>query len=470
MTVLGRLRRKLWAWQLSRVSPQTLQALSHRALLAAFRRTLAQVPAYQELFAATGHAAREVTEVASFQRLAPLLEKDNTFQRFPLDRLTVPGVLTELASVLTSSGQGGRFAFGLSTHAMARRATEDIEFALQLNFGVDDRRTLLINCLPMGVHFAAGNCTVADVSVREDMALALLEKFRAQYEQFILVADPLFLKRLLDEARRRGFSFAGMRTHLVLGEETFGENFRSYVARALHMDPEAENHALLASSMGVGELGLNVFFETRAGIRLRRRAFREPALRAALLGRETPPEAVPLVFSYNPLQFFVEAVSPGSDGFGRLAVSTLSRQAPLPLLRYLTGDVVRVVEPALLSSWADRSRAPEAFPLPVVLIRGREADVVTASTHLSEVKDALYRDPELADQLSGAFRLTRGACTLDVQLQKFATATAEGLTAPLNALFAALLPGFSVRAWPYAQFPHGLELDYERKFKYLTAG
>ena len=159
MTTFGRLQRKLWSWQLERASHRTLEGMGERALMAAFARTTREVAAYRTLFAETGRSPREVTDVASFRRLAPLLGKHNTFHRFGLDQLTVPGSLTQLASVLTSSGQGGRFAFGLTTHAMHQRAQANIELALQLHFGVDDRPTLLVNCLPMGVHFAASNCT-----------------------------------------------------------------------------------------------------------------------------------------------------------------------------------------------------------------------------------------------------------------------------------------------------------------------
>jgi len=448
-----------------------LESMSERALMHAFERTTREVSAYRTLFAETGRSTREVTDVSSFRRLAPLLGKHNTFQRFGLEELTVPGSLTQLASVLTSSGQGGRFAFGLSTRAMHQRAQANIEFALQLNFQVDERPTLLVNCLPMGVHFSAGNCTVADVSVREDMALALLEKFKERYAQFIIACDPLFLKRLLDEARRRGFGFEGMRTHLILGEETFGENFRSYVGRALHVELEKADHALLGSSMGVGELGLNLFFETRAAIRLRRAAFRTPGLLAELLGRSAVPESVPLVFCYSPLQYSVESVgADGVSGFGQLAISTLSPDSPLPLLRYATGDSVRLISREKLDAWASRFLTPgsAAFPLPVVLIRGREADVITGQTHVSEVKDVLYTDDDLAHEISGAFRVTVCQKTVDVQLRKGSMVAPETLATRVQSLLVPMLPDFTVRAWRYEQFPFGMELDYERKFKYLA--
>ena len=63
-------------------------------------------------------------------------------------------------------------------------------------FSVKARKTLTINCLPMGVVFSSHCMTVATTSVREDMALALVATFGHHYEQIVLCGDPLFMKRL----------------------------------------------------------------------------------------------------------------------------------------------------------------------------------------------------------------------------------------------------------------------------------
>ena len=48
-----------------------------------------------------------------------------------------------------------------------------IDYALDQAFAISKRRTLVINCLPMGVVFSSSRATVATTSVREDMATAL---------------------------------------------------------------------------------------------------------------------------------------------------------------------------------------------------------------------------------------------------------------------------------------------------------
>ena len=52
----------------------------------------------------------------------------------------------------------------------------------------------------MGVVFDSRSVCVANVSVREDMACAILNQAGPRFEQCILVLDPLFAKRLVDYA------------------------------------------------------------------------------------------------------------------------------------------------------------------------------------------------------------------------------------------------------------------------------
>jgi phenylacetate-CoA ligase len=71
--------------------------------------------------------------------------------------------------VLTSSGHGGRFSFGLSSRRQHAESAAMIDYSMDEAFGIATRRTLAINCLPMGVTFSSEAVTVATTSVREDM-------------------------------------------------------------------------------------------------------------------------------------------------------------------------------------------------------------------------------------------------------------------------------------------------------------
>src|SRR6185369_16854405 len=71
-------------------------AVEHR-VLSEFRRAAADVPAYRTLLDEEGIRASDVCDLTSFSRLCPLLSKRNTFDRFPLDQLSVGGRLLDIA-------------------------------------------------------------------------------------------------------------------------------------------------------------------------------------------------------------------------------------------------------------------------------------------------------------------------------------------------------------------------------------
>lgn len=461
---------------LARANPQQLITRGERRVLAAFRRAAATVPAYRMLLSEHGVEERGIRGLEDFQRRCPVLGKHNTFARFPLEALCRPGSLESLASVLTSSGHGARFAYGLSTWRQARRASDDIDLGLQYAFGVDDRKTLLINCLPMGVRFSSNAVTVAETSVREDMALGIATEIGRYFEQIILVGDPLFLKCLVDYASDRNVDWGAHRVHLVIGEETFGEHFRGYLAAQFKIDPDDPGGGLILSSMGVAELGLNLFYETRATVSLRRRAHADPGFFEALFGLPAGRHPLPMLFVYNPLRTHIETLDKDDMGYGLLTVSMTDRHAPLPLLRYQTGDVARRLAPQAIAEACARigQPVPDGLTLPVIAVLGRDCDRLADESHVGQYKDALYAHREIADLLTGAFRLefAGGERLIHIQLRRGPDLDArqvEDMRERLGAALPAQPRPDQVRPWRYEEFPFGMTLDYERKFTYFDA-
>ena len=108
-------------------------------------------------------------------------------------------VLTEyldsVRSVLTSSGHSGVFSFGVNTADNIERSAKSIDMVLQYFIGVDERSTLLINCLPMGVRFNTGAAVVAETSVPDGMVYALIEKFKDDFDQIVLFGKTRSLRK-----------------------------------------------------------------------------------------------------------------------------------------------------------------------------------------------------------------------------------------------------------------------------------
>lgn len=494
--LISRLERRLIKAKLARSQPAALIAQGEKRLLAVFKRAAKHSLAYQTLLAEAGVRLADIRTLGDVLLHAPILNKANTFQRFNVRQLLRDHIVADdLASVLTSSGHGGNgFALGLSTRQQARNAAWSIDLGLELAFGVDQRRTLLVNCLPMGVTFSSEAVCVANVSVREDMACAVIQQTDELFEQIILCGDPLFLKRLCDYSQEIGLDWRRYRMHVILGEETFPETFRDYLAQVLGNNPDSLESGLIGSSMGVGELGLNLFNETRETVALRRACIRHPALLKQLTGIDLtvspsatarsafsawpPGSAVaspaPTFMVYNPLRTVIEVVNADAQGIGDLLVSVLDNQTPIPLIRYATGDRMQHIAPdAVVGAARDLGLDLPLPTLPMVALHGRIKDILPGGGHIDLFKEALYQHSHVAQKMSGAHQLVMAADGLhwQVQVNKGVTPDRQQLEAWHAALHSCLtskIPNqkLTIEIALYEDFSPGKGIDYERKFVY----
>lgn len=472
---LAKVSRRIIRVQLARSSPANLLKLGEKKLLRCFRRAATLSPAYRILLGEAGVDARRIDSLSAFKTHCPLLDKANTFGRFKISQLLASDIKhSELASVLTSSGHGGNgYALGLSTRLQLASTPGQIDLGLDMAFNVDRYRTLLINCLPMGVTFQSNAVCVANVSVREDMACAIVEQSGDLFDQIILCGDPLFLKRLCDYSEARSLDWSRYRMNAIIGEETFTESFREYLAAVLGIDLANPRSGLIGSSMGVGELGLNLFNETRETIAVRRACNRSPEFMADLCGGEVLPAVLPTFLSFNPLRTFVEVIAPDANGVGDLVITVMDSKTPIPLIRYRTGDRAALIDHArLVKCMAAHGVQSAKLALPIIALQGRAKDRLPGAWHLDIFKQAIYQQAEVARCLSGAFRVSRfgDGLLFEVQLGRDVVADCASVAAALHARLEISGAGrevpLSVACFEYAKFPHGQTIDYERKFTY----
>ncbi len=148
-------------------TPEMLEAHGETLTLEAFHRVARTVPAYAQALRAANVDPRSVDSIAAFVASAPLLDKHNTFGAHPISALCVDGNLEGLRSLLTSSGHSGVFSFGVNTRENVLRSARSIDTVLQYLFNVDERRTLFINCLPMGVKVHSNATVLAETSAKK---------------------------------------------------------------------------------------------------------------------------------------------------------------------------------------------------------------------------------------------------------------------------------------------------------------
>jgi phenylacetate-CoA ligase len=179
------------------------------------------------------------------------------------------------------------------------------------------------------------------------------------------------------------------------------------------------------------------------------------------------------VFCYNPMRCHVEVIDADASGYGELCFTLNDRNAIIPLPRFATGDHGRLVDRAMVCKAAALAGSVPPW-LPVVLVCGRSNDRMAGLPSVEEIKEILYAEHDLADRLSGAFRIGRdpeGHVSL-----VFQTAL-EGLDTEETMLIAAravrhvnryLKSPVRVDVVTPDKFPARPMLDFERKFSYLA--
>lgn len=436
--------------------------------LAAFRRAAERVPAYRTLLEEAGTQPSQVKTAEDFRRL-PILEKRTTFGRFSLAQLCVDGAVGQPASVLTSSGHSGLFAFGLTDREAVAATAEELDDLFDLLFAVRTQPTLLVNGLPMGVKVPTRACTLAETSVRADMIVTLVKNFAPHFRQIILVGEAAFLKHVLELGQSAGIDWPKYRIHVVVGEEPLAENARKYLLSILGRDVRRPEEGMIVSSFGIAELGLNLFAEVPpvAPLILLRRALHEnPGLRKEILGDT---DFVPSLFTYDPHRIFVEF-----DHNGRLLLTTLNPHLRIPLIRYASGDRGRFfklpdsVRPAVEAAGISWETLQE-LPLAAIQGRGDHALAGTGAVYPEAVKEGIYHDSALARQITANFRLASGAdrARIRIQLAPHVARTSELEIKFTEAIARYVRHPIEVSCEPYENFRSGMALDFERKFNYL---
>jgi len=155
-------------------------------------------------------------------------------------------------------------------------------------------------------------------------------------------------------------------------------------------------------------------------------------------------------------------------------MSMLDPGLPIPLLRYQTGDLARLVDPSAAIAACRRHNIalPGELPPMLVALRGRSKDRLPNGADVGLYKDALYADHAASRQLSGAFRLVVEGDRYTLHVQRVVEAPKPGCEDDeLAARIVRTLPDAwrpqKVIVWPYERFPFGMSIDYERKFTYL---
>ncbi len=469
LNFLDKIKRQKIIKLLCSADPETIENLGKKYLIPAFKRAATKVPAYKEILKKQKTDYNQVKDLESFKKLVPVIDKNDTFQRFDIEQLCVGGTIKEMKLAMSSSGFSGMYSYGINTEYNQKNIAKSIDTALDYTFDISNKKTFLINCIPMGVK--VNTCLkIAETSVRTDMALSIIKKFSHKFEQTLIVSDPNLLKKLVEEGNETGINWKELNISLIFGEDWFSESFRSYMAGLIDLDLNNPQGRFVGATMGIAELDLNLFHESLHTINIRRKTCTDEKLRKAIFGEDC--QVSPILFHYYPHRMFLEALPEGSAE-KELVFSMLSPYLLIPLIRYNSRDrgwiySYNKIKGILINSGCE-NLTPE-LKLPMVAVGGRKdrfLEINSKRVYPEEIKQGLYENFEVAFLTTGYFKLNKKNQNLEIQLKKGIAITDDLKNKFQKSLLKYVSADLSVILYHYQEFPYGMELDYERKFNHI---
>jgi phenylacetate-CoA ligase len=325
---------------------------------AAFLNARRRVPAYQEFLREHG-----AYDAERFEDVPPM-DKSGYIKRWPLEKLCQGGRLPSHGAVIDessgSSGQASNWIRGPSERAAARRL---LQFATRSAFG--DEPFVLLNAFALGPWATGMNvsmslvdlCVLKSIGPDAGKVIGTLELLGPQYK-YVITGYPPFLKGLVDSA---DIDWSKYDVCAVVGGEGMSQPLRAALNRRFRKT---------ISSFGASDLEINIAVETDFTIALRESLASNDSLAEALYGRE----ALPMIFQYDPLNYYIE-----SDQDRNLLITINRLENVSPRIRYNIRDRGIVLPARDVAATAARLGVTLPTPLvdlPLLFHWGRQDNAV----------------------------------------------------------------------------------------------
>ncbi|MGD2035868.1 MAG: hypothetical protein PVF73_12470 [Bacteroidales bacterium] len=444
--------------------PEKFETAGIKKLRKTMIRAQKTSPAYRNLLEKHEVQIENIRSISDFEQKVPVLTKENYFNAYSYSELLGRN-LDKMKLAMSSSGYSRNFAFGFSSEKALRSGRSGIDTTLDYWFDISGRKTFLINCAPMGVHVET-SLPLAETSVRSDMALSLLKKISPSYDQTIIAGDPHFLKKLIEEGDEQKINWEKYQVSLIPAQDWLPESLRTYLANRLEIDPDHDDHRGIYSSMGMTELGLNVFHESKYTVAMRRKTIRDKTLGKAFLSPGMA--AVPCFFHYYPFRTYIE--SKEIENREHLIFTVIDKNGILPIIRYNTGDTGRIFTYRSIAGILSGSY-PELIPdlkLPVAVMSGRRGSKVEfngENIFIEDVKEVLYSNFDVSASVTGLIMVKPLEKYLEISVHlKEKTRKTKSLERKVRQLMNDYFPvDVEIRLFGYDEFPGARDMNYERK-------
>jgi phenylacetate-CoA ligase len=353
------------------------ERLSAAAAVTAARAALRTVPAYRELVGDSVPATATGRTAAAWLAGLPVTTKHSYIDRWPLEARCTGGRIPDRGCELDeSAGSSGAPYTWIRSQPELADVHRSLALLARHLLPADGRPIVVLNAFSMGAWATGTNVAVALRAIGTvkscgpdvDKVLGTIDLL-GDGPTYIVCGYPPFLRTLLDAATARSVDLSRLTLYGFVGGEGMTEAARARLERSF---------VAVWSAYGASDLDIGVAAETPVSVWLRRQAAASPELALALFGRT---DRLPMVFQYDPCDYYVETVASPS-GANELVV-TVIRPMLSPRIRYNVGDEGGTVGFAAAMAACRRfgldHSAAEARPfrLPFLFVHGRSDQTVS---------------------------------------------------------------------------------------------
>lgn len=358
-----------------------------------------KVPAYRNFLEQQGFTRMRFDGMRPMLEEIPFTDKENYVKQYGIADRCINGKIPDQEVVIDESSGSS----GIPTNWVRGKREREMNSKI-IRLGIrtlyPDVPLFVINAFALGPWATGVNVTMSCVkfsklkSLGPDKAKIIntLKSFGNDHH-YLIMGYPPFLKSLVesDEVNWHDYNIT-----LIFGGESMTEGMRDYLLS------KGIKHAY--SSYGASDIELNMAFESEFSISLRRLLRENESLRKRILKYPGP---LPMVFQYNPADFFIEVSTAGE------LILTICREGYIsPKIRYNihdTGhtlsykDLLKALHECGISG--DRLVKPKT-DLPLLFHYGRSDNTVSffgANISPNDIQEVIYQMPALASLVHSFF-------------------------------------------------------------------
>jgi phenylacetate-CoA ligase len=287
------------------------------------------VPAYSDFLKHQPDVAIPLRGFDPDLTVIPVMDKESYVKKYSIEERCIGGVIPSRGVVIDeSSGTSGtpnNWVRGPKERADVKKIVQ-----VSLQTVVGKKPIFLINAFALGPWATGMNVSMslADVTIIKSTGpdiskiINTLKLFGERYD-YVLMGYPPFLKTLVDSA---DISWKKYRIVSIYGGEGMSEGLRDYLLGFFQK---------IYGSYGASDLEINIGAENDFTIALRKFLITNKKLSRDLI---RPGGLVPMIFQYNPLDYYIE-----TNAEGELLVTLCRASNVAPKIRYNIHDLGHVL-------------------------------------------------------------------------------------------------------------------------------